>query len=382
MSDRAQIAKAAATGLRKLADQAEQNRVIVGFDGFVDSIIKVVDKRQDADHFTPMNTISQFADKVAAASGQSANYEWVCELQKLGGNGPIMANALCSAGLPTTYIGALGYPNIHEVFSDFASKAEVYSIANPGLTNALEFEDGKLMMGLLQTLKDVNWERLVEAVGRDKLVEMVSNTRLIGGTNWTMLPRMNDIFHHLIEDILPQAKTPAGGERHVFFDLADPEKRTSEDLLEGLQIIARFEPLVRTTLGLNLKESSQVADVLGIQVKGDPASVIETTAAAIREKLNVYCVVIHPRDGAAAARLEEGQVVTASFKGPFVKKPKLSTGAGDNFNAGFCLGLLAGLSLEQTLCSGTGTSGFYVRNAHSPSLNELADFCDALPDPQ
>ena len=49
--------------------------------------------------------------------------------------------------------------------------------------------------------------------------------------------------------------------------------------------------------------------------------------------------------------------------------------------AGF-LGRLAGLSLEESLCTDTASSGYYVRNAASPTLEELADFLDALPAPE
>ena len=51
----------------------------------------------------------------------------------------------------------------------------------------------------------------------------------------------------------------------------------------------------------------------------------------------------------------------------FIKKPKLSTGGGDNFNAGLCFGQLAGLDFEESLYCANGTSGYYVRNAQSPT---------------
>ena len=56
--------------------------------------------------------------------GESSNYELVVKQQKLGGNGPIMANALASFGMNVTYIGNLGYPAIHPVFEEFAKRAE------------------------------------------------------------------------------------------------------------------------------------------------------------------------------------------------------------------------------------------------------------------
>ena len=60
--------------------------------------------------------------------------------------------------------------------------------------------------------------------------------------------------------------------------------------------------------------------------------------------------------------------------GPHTSNPVLTTGAGDNFNGGFCLGLLLGLSPQESLVLGTATSGYYVRAAHSPNWEQLMDF--------
>ena len=48
MNDRATSARQAAAALRRFADQRAKHPVLIGFDGFVDSIIAVVDKRYDA----------------------------------------------------------------------------------------------------------------------------------------------------------------------------------------------------------------------------------------------------------------------------------------------------------------------------------------------
>jgi sugar/nucleoside kinase (ribokinase family) len=125
-----------------------------------------------------------------------------------------------------------------------------------------------------------------------------------------------------------------------------------------------------------------VSEVLGIDPSTNPEAAIESLARSIREKLKLHGVVIHPRSCAAAAIAEGSTVSSAKFAGPFVAEPKLSTGAGDEFNAGFSLARLAGLSVEQALACGTGASGYYVRNAGSPTLEQLADFLDELPPPQ
>lgn len=378
MSTRKQIAMDAAAGLRQFAQQMPATPATVGFDGFVDSIIAVVDKRHSIDDYEPVRTIEHFGQKILAAAGQSANYELAVKRRKLGGNGPIMANALANIGLPTRYIGALGYPEVDEVFHDFAAKADVHSICPPGYTDALEFEDGKLMLGKYEQINAVHPDRIDEVVGRAAFAEMVAGSSLLGMVNWTMLAHMNAVYRRLIDDVFPQASQPP----LVFVDLADPEKRTDEDLAAALELLSEMQSMTRVILGVNWKETLQVARVLGVSSGGDDESAIEDLAVGIRAKLGIHGAVVHPRAGAAAAIEDDGRIVSAAFAGPFTRQPRISTGAGDHFNAGFCVGRLAGLPVEQALCVGTATSGYYVRNAETPTLEQLATFCDALPDPE
>src|SRR4051794_28005605 len=104
-------------------------KATVGLDGFVDEIIAVVDKRHAHDRYDAIRTIAALGAKITGASGESSNYELVVKRMKLGGNGPIMANALAEMGLAVTYVGNLGYPTLHPVFEPLARKAAaIYSI--------------------------------------------------------------------------------------------------------------------------------------------------------------------------------------------------------------------------------------------------------------
>ncbi|HEX4144134.1 MAG TPA: PfkB family carbohydrate kinase [Pirellulales bacterium] len=371
---REQIARQAAEKLRAARQRAAGLGVLVGLDGFVDEIIAVVDKRHDFDRFEPMRTIAHLGHRILGAAGNSSNLELVVKQVKLGGNGPIMAGALLAVGTRLTYIGSCGSPNIHPVFADLAASARVISIAEPGHTDALEFDDGKIMLGKHSTLKDVCWERLISHVGRQELIELVNASALVAMVNWTMLPHMSDIWAHLADEIFPHTT----GRRRMYVDMADPEKRTAKDIAEALELLHGFDAWVDVTLGLNLKEAREIASVLGIAHECDAAEGLERLAAAIRSQVGLACVVIHPRGGASAATSDQ----TASFAGPFVAHPKISTGAGDHFNAGFALGQLLSLSLAESLCAGVATSGYYVRTAHSPTLTDLADFIAALPPPE
>ena len=348
-----------------------QSNVLVGLDGFVDTILHVVDKRASADTFTRLSKMGEFAHRIHGAAGFSANFEFVTQMVKLGGNGPIMANALGAYGAPVTYIGTLGKPAIHPAFADFAKRATVYSIADPGCTDAIEFDDGKLMCGKLETLKEVNWANLLRHIPEEKLLRIFSDSALIALVNWTMLPGMSAVFQKVLTRIAPKLKGP---KRWLFFDLADPAKRTSRDIEALLKLVRKFEKYFNVILGLNLQESRRIGEILGITLKDESFEHVTLHAAEIRETLRIHTVVIHPTAFAAAADAGGATYVI----GPFTPKPKITTGAGDHFNAGFCIGRLLGAGLAQSLQIGVATSGYYVRQAKSPRLADLKRFLQTL----
>src|SRR5579872_1852025 len=243
------------------SDRARQLTAFVGLDGFVDEIIQVVDKRENAELFHRVPTIASLAHRLAGAAGKSTNIELVNQVTKLGGNGPIMADALASFGLQVSYLGSLGYPDLHPIFTDFARRAEVHSIAEPGHTDALEFEDGKIMLGKHYPLKEVTWENVQARFGRDKFAAKFQSADLVGFVNWTMLPYMSDLWAALLRELCPSQNGPR---RKMFFDLADPEKRTKDDITRALGLITSFEKYFDVLLGLNEKEAGAIGEVLGV----------------------------------------------------------------------------------------------------------------------
>jgi len=344
---------------------------LVGFDGFVDTIVSPVALRAgQGDNFTPFRTIEEFGQRIVGASGKSTNIEFFPRLEKLGGNGPIMANALLAQSLSLTYIGALGSPGVHPVFTDLAARCrEVYSLASAGASTAVEFTDGKLMLGMMKSLDEVTPARIREVVGEARYRESLAAADLVALVNWTMIPNHTALLSDLVETVLPQVPPrPTGAAPRLFlFDLCDPEKRSPSDLAYALDTMAKFEKFGSVTLGLNLKEAQQVYAVLGFGVETESESGLRNMAARIREKLGLSTVVVHPKESAASATREG----THWVPGPFVAEPFISTGAGDHFNAGFCTGQLLGLSPEACLAVGVCTSGHYVRTAKSPTIADI-----------
>ena len=346
--------------------QPENKKMLIGFDGFIDEIIHAVDKRQDSNTFTRIETIRDLAKRIEKASGLSTNIELYPLQQKIGGNGPIMCNALAKHDVDITYIGALGVPNIHEVFYGMPKNVKLYSFANSGHTDAIEFNDGKLMLGKMSSLNDVTYENLIQAVGLENFVSLLNDTDLFAAVNWSMIPYMTDLWEKIYLNILPLLKV-----RHkkpVFFiDLADPEKREVSEIKKALLLLQKFKSHFYVVLGLNKKEAYDIASILEL---GNEHSSLQEINQSIYDYLNLDSIVIHPVD--RSCTIVNGNYYEAM--GPLAEKPKLTTGAGDNFNSGFVFGLLLGLDPMESLHMGMATSGYYVRNAMSPTYHELSEF--------
>lgn len=341
---------------------------VVGLDGFVDKIVTPVDKRHGLeDNFDAIETIGELGSRISDAAGKSANIELYPRFDKLGGNGPIMANALLSLGLGVRYVGALGRPLIDPVFKEFAQKTEAVSLTDPGITTAAEFKDGKLMFGNMRSLGEIDYQRILEVCGEGAFIDMLAKADVISIVNWTMIPKMTSILTEIVERIMPNL--PPRDTRNFFFDLTDPAKRSAEDIREVLRVITRFQAHCEVNLGLNFNEALQVSETLGLPKGEKDEESLKTTATEIRRKLEISSVVVHPVESAACATKDGAWWC----EGPFTDNPKITTGAGDHFNAGFSSARLCGFSPLTSLALATCTSGHYVRTAQSPSASQVVD---------
>jgi hypothetical protein len=283
----------------------------------------------------------EFATKVGAAAGLSANFEFVTQMIKLGGNGPIMANALGSYGTPVTYIGNLGAPNVHPIFSDLAKRATVYSIAEPGYTGRDRVRRWQAHVWQTRELEGCELGQSDQgSTGRRARADFLGGVADRAGELDHAHPH-DAIWQKILSKIAPRLE---GEKRWLFIDLADPAKRSSEDIAAALKQITKFQKYFRVVLGMNLQESRQVGEVLGLKAPEETYGTVTQHAALIWQQLKIDTVVIHPTHFAVAADASGSSHVV----GPFTAKPKITTGAGDHFNAGFCIGRLLGLDLESS----------------------------------
>jgi len=340
---------------------------LVGFDGFLDEICEVVDQRINADEYIPFKSIEQYSKRVATAAGKSTNLEFVIKQHKMGGNGPLLSDALGRLGTTVCSVGAFGEDAVHAVYQNLGDYGRQVSLCDTAVTIATEFEDGKIMHGMMSSLKKITPETIFDKFGsKEKFVEELDRAQLVAALNWTMIPNLTSVFE-CIADVLKGRE-----KRMLFFDLCDPAKRPKEDLKAALGVMTRIQndSGQHVILGLNEKESDEVCQALGIESGNFDYDGMMARAKCIREALNIEEVVIHPVKFAAVSSATEGEAYTV---GPVSKSPKITTGAGDHFNGGYCYGRMLGVAPKHAIVSGVATSGYYVRNAHGPSQKDLLD---------
>ncbi|OGE82679.1 MAG: hypothetical protein A2Y39_03825 [Candidatus Delongbacteria bacterium GWF2_40_14] len=344
---------------------SKRGNVFVGFDGFVDNILKPVLERKDNKIFVPMTDILTFADRIRSGAGKSINVEIVKERSSMGGNGPIMANSLALLGNSIDIVGSMGRDEILPIFKPFTERCRTaISFCDPGITDAFEMNDGKIMFNYPQSVLDISWESITGSVGVDRLTKMISENSYFAFVNWTMIPLMNDILIQITEIFrgMNERKT-------VYIDLTDPKKRSRKDLRDCMNILLDMNKHAEVILGLNESEAVQVAEVM----KTKPGyKNIRELSENIYKELPLKAIVIHSIKQAAACA-DEGSFIV---DGPYTPEPKLSTGAGDIFNAGFYAGYIAGLYLDECLITGVSNSGYYVRNEKPADRQALISFME------
>ena len=360
--------------LTKIADcVADANvgacRVVAGFDGFVDEMISLVGERRGLDDFTPVPDIGTFGAMIAAAAGHSSLREIVVTDVHPGGCAVNLADGLASMGVAVDCFATLGEP-VHSAYAEIAGKCRGFHSwgREPGRTLAFEFNDGKLMFSAVKQLADFTPEAVREFLADGKFAAACNAAHVIALTDWTLYPHMTAVWKMLQREVFSKlTHRPA-----FFIDLVDPSSRSAADIVEMASVLRDFEPAGPVTLGLNGNESNilcRLHDLPSAPPEATPEETLQQ-ASALRVLLEISRVVIHRIPFAVSASTESG----CYQLGPYCPTPKKSTGAGDRFNAGFCLGLALGLRDAESLALGCAVAGFFVRQARSASHPELVDF--------
>lgn len=340
-------------------------KAFIGLDGFVDKIIRPV-KKQGEDKPLFYDTITDFAMDCKEAAGVSRQFELFTQEVKLGGNAPIFAKALSSLGADVACMGNFGEESIHPEFEELNSSCKLISLGDPAETIALEFNDGKLILSELSSLDSLDWQKVSLISRENRLFDIVNESQLFALVDWCNLKHSTEIWEGLLREFVSPSQSK---NKIFFFDLADPSKKSDNDIKKIFQVIADFKPFGKVYLGLNENETRKAYRVM-VGASISPDLPLEKVCEELFEKVSVDAVLTHPVDRCIVTTNNGSKVVP----GKVVSHPRISTGGGDNLNSGFCFGLMNNFTLEESACLGMANSGAYVKNGHSPDIQVLKDY--------
>ncbi|WP_374951961.1 PfkB family carbohydrate kinase [Mucilaginibacter sp.] len=343
-------------------------QVAAGFDGFIDSIVKVVNYKSDAEGTVFFNNIGEFGNYIAGKSGSGFSLESEELVQKLGGNMPIMANAMAQMGTMVNCVGAFGLPTVAPVFAGMHTNCKLHTYTNPGFTTAMEFADGKIMLAQMTDLNQSDWGTIKAAVGIEDLKKVFMNAGVVCLVNWSELDHSNNIWQGLLTDVFADS---AAGDREFFFDLSDCSKRKPEAITGAIKMIEHFGNYGHVTLSLNRNEANILHEIF----TGQPASAdLKTTGSSLANTFNINTIIVH----SAKISALWGSNEMVESEPVFIENPRFSTGAGDNFNAGYCIAKLLGLAPVDCLTMANSVSNRYITTGESPDLEALEKYFTGL----
>jgi hypothetical protein len=204
-------------------------------------------------------------------------------------------------------------------------------------------------------------------LGIDQLKEMLRGKQLISFLNWSEIENSSQIWRGFLNEILPYIES--GEIKPLFFsDFSDCSRKSTKEIQEAISLLDRFRNYFRVVLSLNQNEASLVARALSIRENVSD----EEFARVLSVACNTDILVVHRTNDALAydgVNYEKCETF-------FCKEPKILTGGGDNFNAGFCLALLHDLNLFQSLVVANAVSGSYVKTGISPDVKQLKQFLE------
>ncbi|AFK19591.2 hypothetical protein E6P09_02215 [Haloferax mediterranei ATCC 33500] len=346
-----------------LPPTVDGGRVVFGFDGYIDRVREFVSERQSAESYDRVPTLDAFADRVNASveANSSLTFEWIQAGVRTGGHVSHLARAFGTMGFDPALIGCFGDPPedpFIEEFGDFTLE----TLGAPGYTDAVEFDDGKLMLTEVGALTALDWVDIESRVGLDRLSELVDGTELFGMGYWSEMPALPDVTRGVREDLWPTLSNPP---ETLLLDPGDLRKREPDVVAKGVEQVSKLDDSVDVVVSANRYETRYLAQLAGVE-----ADDFERETRAAFDYLGVTRFVGH---GIEAAHLVDDDGA-AHVRVPRIDDPELTTSSGDHFNAGLALAHVLGLGRAESLVVGNAVAGHFVRNGTPPTYDEIKTF--------
>ncbi|MBY9003303.1 MAG: carbohydrate kinase family protein [Candidatus Lokiarchaeota archaeon] len=357
--------------LKQLETAILKKNCFLGFDGYVDSLYSVVQNRKNADEWTRMSTLKDFGELLIDVSGSSANVERVLKKRIFGGFAPNTCRAMNALGTKVYLLAALGYPKLNELYISLGN-VESFPIANPGQTLGLEFDDGKVMITDFEPILNITWKTLIDIIQPDNLVQLINNSDILGFGHWALVPNLNDIWKHFLNDLFPSISNLKN--KLFFVDIADIRKRSANDIKELIKILQKINDYIPVLLSANDQEALYLSRILPNvrNLKSTQSLGFIESGKKINREINLSYLVIHSPHFATISTEVDHYWITEGF----TSKPKFTVGAGDHFHSGTVLGISCGLAPPEAILMGNALTAIFVRTGNSPNFYQLSQFID------
>lgn len=321
-----------------------------------------VKTQEQAIPFESMLTFSEYLGKKA---GKSCSIDMEMTTEKIGGNMPIVTAALLGLGCETISLGAMGFPKILPIFRNNPAHCTQISVAEPGICDALEFEDGKLMLASSKDMDMLDYQRILSVVPKNQLIHWFRQCDAFAFLNWGELLGSNNIWENLLLDIIPCCGFSE--KKLMLVDFSDFSRRSGGDVRKMQALLKGFSQYFSITVSVNGNELDLLMEKLDCAWGALPED-----EKMIRLSRELYCenFVVHLLH--CSKYLKEERVYTKNKE--VVSEPNIITGGGDNFNAGLLFGLLQGLAVEDAVEVAAATSCIYVKEAENVSIQKLKDY--------
>jgi pfkB family carbohydrate kinase len=343
-------------------NSSNQTNALIGFDGFIDKLFRI--KKNENAYF---EKAFEFGEYILQKKDNNFSLEIEEITTKIGGNAVNLSNALATLGVKNDLLASLGYPTIDPIFQEIHPNCNLISYASPGYAYAYEFANSKIMLAENGGLNTINWQELKAVIGIEKLANLFEINSLFCLVNWAEIVGMTSILEGILNEILP--KLAKNYEKISFFDLSDCSNRNQEEIKKILSIITSFSGYTKVILSLNKNETETVYDALFSKEVEE----FEEKGKRIFEYLKIEKLVLHQAEMSVCFCKNDG---VSRVKTLINKKPLISTGAGDHFNAGFCVGILNNFPNKKALQFANATAGLYISSGKSPNLKEVLQLID------
>lgn len=329
--------------------QLKGKTVFSGFDGYIDYLYSVVEKEESGVKKMFHNS-GDFLGSLNNSFRRSSEYEIVLKKRKLGGNAPILAAAVASMGASVTCAGMFDGVEKDEIdFIDWQAKERIslFSLGKPAVTYALEFADCKYMFAdcgnLGKQIQELNGKR-------EKIEQAIRAADIIACVNWAAMPEVKEVLQRVFQNSSASIKS-----RYLFLDLSDIRRKDSQSIQEYFRSITLIKNKngIKTCLSINENEFDVLCKKLDID-----AGLFEEALSALRNKLNLDEIILHAMKTAVFC----SDSVFCTEEKQQIKAPVITTGAGDNFNAGICVAKLLDLPPKEQLNVGNRAAEYYVTN--------------------